>query len=249
VSATPFSPIPARKSASDACADALRERILSGELAPGSRLPPERELAAAFGVNRLTLRNSLSRLADSGLLSVRQGSGYLVQDFRRCGGPALLPELVNLRERPGELLRAAHDLLLVRRKLAAAVLESLAQADPPLDTIREAIARYQAMAGREPSVQETVAADLAVVSAIVEATGSIVVQLCLNPIAQTLSALPALERAIYADPVRAAEGYAILLAWMETRALDQIPLAMAALAARDEETLATLRRSLSKETR
>ena len=49
----------ARQSVVDAVADRLRSEILSGRLRPGTRLPSERELSLALGVNRLTLRASL----------------------------------------------------------------------------------------------------------------------------------------------------------------------------------------------
>jgi len=42
--------------------EAIEKAISSGELEPGDRLPPERELAAWFGVNRLTLRQALADL-------------------------------------------------------------------------------------------------------------------------------------------------------------------------------------------
>ncbi|NUM46509.1 MAG: GntR family transcriptional regulator [Anaerolineales bacterium] len=59
-------------------ADGLLEKIDAGELAPGVRLPPERELSQMFGVNRMTLRRSLQRLELQGLLDRRQGAGTYV---------------------------------------------------------------------------------------------------------------------------------------------------------------------------
>ncbi len=56
----------------------LRQRIESGELAPGSALPAERELAAHLGVSRVTLRQGLSLLEAEGLLRRRRGSGTFV---------------------------------------------------------------------------------------------------------------------------------------------------------------------------
>src|SRR5579859_575708 len=118
-----FTPLPPRPSAIDAVTDALRRRILAGEIAAGERLPPERELAALLGASRVTLRSALDRLAEANLLSVRQGSGYVVRDFRRVAGPDLLPSLLELSRGRDAL---AADLLLVRRHLALAVLERLA---------------------------------------------------------------------------------------------------------------------------
>jgi len=89
-----FTRVPARESAVDACARAVREAILRGELRPGERLPPERDLADRLGVARLTLRAGLAKLAAAGLVAARQGSGYVVQDFRQRGGPDLVPGLL-----------------------------------------------------------------------------------------------------------------------------------------------------------
>jgi GntR family transcriptional regulator len=56
-------------------AETLIEQIESGELAPGARLPSERELSKHFGVNRMTLRQALTMLDNHGLLMRRQGDG------------------------------------------------------------------------------------------------------------------------------------------------------------------------------
>src|SRR3954468_4913323 len=48
-------------------ADRLREAILSGELEPGSALPPERELCERYGVGRTTIREALRSLQTRGL--------------------------------------------------------------------------------------------------------------------------------------------------------------------------------------
>jgi GntR family transcriptional regulator, transcriptional repressor for pyruvate dehydrogenase complex len=58
----------------------LRQAIGSGQLAVGGRLPPERELAASFGVGRSSVREALSVLQMSGLLEVRHGQGTYVLD-------------------------------------------------------------------------------------------------------------------------------------------------------------------------
>ncbi|GHH90907.1 GntR family transcriptional regulator [Streptomyces capillispiralis] len=56
-------------------ADILRERIRSGELKAGDRLPTQAELAEEFGVERGTVRQALRALQEDGLLSnVSKGS-------------------------------------------------------------------------------------------------------------------------------------------------------------------------------
>lgn len=60
----------------------LAGRIASGALAPGQRLPPERDLAEAHGVSRMTVRQALGALADRGLIERGVGRGTFVADPR-----------------------------------------------------------------------------------------------------------------------------------------------------------------------
>lgn len=61
--------------------ETLREQIKNGQLAPGQRLPAEDELAAQFGVSRMTVRQGVSDLTDEGLLYRRRGVGTFVSQF------------------------------------------------------------------------------------------------------------------------------------------------------------------------
>lgn len=65
----------------------LREMIQRGELRPGDRLPPERDLAKLLGVSRPTLRAGIRSLAAVGVLQSRQGAGTFVVDAE--GPPSL----------------------------------------------------------------------------------------------------------------------------------------------------------------
>lgn len=51
----------------------LRDRILSGELQPGARLPGDAELTAEFGVGRSTIREALRSLASQNLINTTRG--------------------------------------------------------------------------------------------------------------------------------------------------------------------------------
>jgi DNA-binding transcriptional MocR family regulator len=64
----------------------LREMILEGTLSEGSRLPPERKMAAALGVNRSTVVNAYRELAADGLVEAHVGRGTTV-----CRPPAVSP--------------------------------------------------------------------------------------------------------------------------------------------------------------
>jgi GntR family transcriptional regulator, transcriptional repressor for pyruvate dehydrogenase complex len=52
--------------------------ILSGRFRAGDRLPPERALAAEFGVSRPTIRQAVAVLAAHGLVEARVGAGTFV---------------------------------------------------------------------------------------------------------------------------------------------------------------------------
>jgi GntR family transcriptional regulator len=56
----------------------VRERIGSGEWAPGMMLPSERQLGSSFGIARMTVRQALTRLVTEGLLTRAQGRGTFV---------------------------------------------------------------------------------------------------------------------------------------------------------------------------
>ena len=74
--------------------EAIRHLILSGALAPGSRIGQE-ELAARFNVSRIPVREALSRLESDGLVVLKPSSGAWVArlDLREC------IEIYKIRER------------------------------------------------------------------------------------------------------------------------------------------------------
>jgi len=58
--------------------DALKDRILAGDLVPGAKVPSEAELIAAYGVSRTVVREAVSRLQAEGLVETFQGRGSFV---------------------------------------------------------------------------------------------------------------------------------------------------------------------------
>jgi CheY-like chemotaxis protein len=57
----------------------LHERITTGLVAPGTKLPPQAELAPSLGVSLLTLRQALAQLGQDGLIACEHGRGTFVR--------------------------------------------------------------------------------------------------------------------------------------------------------------------------
>jgi GntR family transcriptional repressor for pyruvate dehydrogenase complex len=72
-----------RNSAPELVMQEILGSIVSGELKPGDKLPPERELTKMFGVGRSTVREATAALALMGCLEMLPGRGtFLKRDFQ-----------------------------------------------------------------------------------------------------------------------------------------------------------------------
>ena len=59
---------------SEIIVEQIRLLMRQGQLKPGDRLPPERDLCARFGVSRVTVREALRMLESAGLVEIRVGA-------------------------------------------------------------------------------------------------------------------------------------------------------------------------------
>lgn len=84
----PFRP-PARRRLHEDVADQLRDAIFDGRFVVGEKLPPERELADEFQVNRTSVREAIKVLEGLGLVSVRHGDGVTVRPRTEASFDAL----------------------------------------------------------------------------------------------------------------------------------------------------------------
>ncbi|WP_406319191.1 GntR family transcriptional regulator [Streptosporangium sp. NBC_01639] len=128
-------------SAVNALADALRRRVLSGEMAPGTPLP-EQELSAQYGVARPTVREALAVLVNEGLLRRERHRSAQVAEVT----PADLDDLMFVR-RPLEDLMAT---TLAGRRIeeadgALARMAALSADAPWSDAVAEHMALHQAL--------------------------------------------------------------------------------------------------------
>jgi GntR family transcriptional repressor for pyruvate dehydrogenase complex len=71
--------IPQKKKTYEIIVEKIEEFFLNGGLKSGDKLPPERELAARFGVSRTSVREALQALEISGSIEIRQGGGSFIR--------------------------------------------------------------------------------------------------------------------------------------------------------------------------
>ncbi|MGW5101089.1 MocR-like pyridoxine biosynthesis transcription factor PdxR [Streptomyces sp. NPDC004100] len=136
--------------------DALRDAVRGGRLAPGTRLPSSRALAADLGLARNTVAEAYAGLVAEGWLTARQGSGTRVAE--RATPPATAPAAPVRHRPPGRpalsLVPGTPDLAAfprtawlqaARRALATAPFDALGYGDPRgRPELRAAVAGYLA---------------------------------------------------------------------------------------------------------
>lgn len=76
----------------------IQKQIMNGTILPGTKLPPEREMAETFNVNRTTLREALSKLENLELLEIRHGDGVYAKNFLESGNLDLIKAAVSMDE-------------------------------------------------------------------------------------------------------------------------------------------------------
>lgn len=143
----------------------IKEMIISGELAPGDRLPPEKELSERLGLSRSSLREAVKALEVIRVLDVRRGDGTYVTSLE----PRLLLEamsfVVDLHDDQSVL-----EIFAVRRILepAATSLAARNADDDDLAHLREIVETVDHAAGVEALVEH----DLEFHRGIAEAAGN-----------------------------------------------------------------------------
>jgi GntR family transcriptional repressor for pyruvate dehydrogenase complex len=149
----------------DEAIEKIKAMIVSGELGPGDRLPPEKELAERLGLSRNSMREAVKALEVIRVLDVRRGDGTYVTSLE----PHLLLEAISFvvdMHDDDSLL----ELFAVRR-----MLESQATGLAATHGNDEAIAALQAeIAGVDSgvSIDDLVAHDIRFHREIVQMTGN-----------------------------------------------------------------------------
>lgn len=188
----PFQPV-ARTSLSDEVFVELRDAILVGRFAPGALLPPERDLAASFAVNRHAVREAVKRLQQAGFVHVVHGGGTRVLDVRQDAGLDLLVHIATARsDLDPTILR---DGLEMRRCIGvdAARLAALRADAQARRRITAAAAAYTASGGEgQPDVDRLFWLE------VVNASGNLAFRLALNSLLHAIDARPELMASLLA---------------------------------------------------
>src|SRR6478672_5446540 len=144
----------------------LRNMIQSGELPPGSRLPPEHQLAAQMGLSRSGVREAVKVLESARVLDVRRGDGTYVTSL----APRLLLEGLGLAV---ELLRddTLLEVMEVRRLLepAATGLAALRMSAADLDELGQILLD---MAAAADDAEKLIKYDTAFHRTVIASTGN-----------------------------------------------------------------------------
>lgn len=142
----------------------IKDMIIGGELSPGDRLPPEKELSEQLGLSRNSLREAVKALEAVRVLDVRRGDGTYVTSLE----PRLLQEstafMVDLHSDTSLM-----ELFEVRR-----ILESSAAGMAAGRITREELMRLEAdISGvNSASVDDLIEHDLRFHESIAEAAGN-----------------------------------------------------------------------------
>ena len=145
-------------------AEYVKGLIRRGELGPGDRLPPERQLAESLGVARVSLREAFKQLQEDGYIVVRRG---------KTGGnfvTALSQPLAEWRRSMLEQEEELADLTTVRVAMEshAATLAATRRTQKDLEAMLAAISQQAAASNRT----EYRLADSAFHDAVAKAAGS-----------------------------------------------------------------------------
>lgn len=187
----------ARSSVVDAVSKRLQSEILAGRLAAGSRLPSERELAVALGVNRLTLRAALARLEAQGLIVTRHGAATLVASWRERAGLETLSLVLEALEPADEAYHEIVGSLLEVRRIVVSEAIALAASRHTAEDLAEMSKCANAQGARVHDVIAFAEGEIAFQRAVVRAAGNVGLELLLNTFARFPQEQPALIELMY----------------------------------------------------
>lgn len=131
----------------------LEHMILSGKLAVGEKLPPERQLAEAMQVSRSVVNGGISDLEKKGFLMVKPRSGTYVADYRRNGTADTLLAIMNYN---GGKLRSEEIRSILEVRIALDTLAAQLCADHITEEEIEILENIIEQLKNAPSIEDAV---------------------------------------------------------------------------------------------
>ncbi len=200
----------------------LRDRVVSGALSPGDRLPAERDLCAQLGVSRSAVREALKRMQQAGLVRVKHGGGIRVLDYRRHAGLDLLTGLFvdRLGVPNPRVVCSVVELraLLAPSAVALCARRATPEVDARLDAALAALLRTQELGDRQRASQ-------ALWAELIAGSGNLAILLAFNSLLQAY-ALAADTVARFQEPeLRHDAGFIDMVAAVQAR--DEVAAAAA----------------------
>ncbi len=156
-----------RMSAADEAFKALYDRIMSGQLKHGDKLPSQDKMALQFGVSRNTIREAINKLIVMGLLSARQGVGTVVNITSATGYLASLSDHLFLQA------TTVRDFLEARVIIERATVRlAVMRADPKVIAELEVNLKKQREAIRKGNITAFIAQDVLFHTTLAKASGN-----------------------------------------------------------------------------
>src|ERR1700677_4942597 len=156
----------------------IKRLIADGSVSPGSKFPPEREMAKEFGANRASVRQALKVLEMMGVLTQRVGDGTYLSN----SAETILNEPLDFLVLLDDL--SHHELfetrLIVEPELTARAAERATAED--IAALRSAVSAME----KSKNTKERLTADMAFHDAVFRASGNRICQLLFKQIHRTV---------------------------------------------------------------
>jgi len=187
-----FQPIKAKKIYEE-IVEQIRGMITSGELKPGDKLPPERDMAEFLGVSRASVREALTALETVGILDIRPGEGTFVKRTSDSETFESLTLLLSVEQTPEVQMMEVRRILETESAALAAKRATFAD-------LQKIQASLLVMKSAE-SISDAVDADVRFHFAIAEATKNSVLLRIMNTVADLMHHTFRQDREnLYANP-------------------------------------------------
>ena len=202
--------------------DQIEDRIVKGDLEPGDRLAPERELAEQFGVSRTAIREAVKALAQKGLVEVLPGRGTFITN----GTTQAVRHSLDLMMKIGSV-EGQRSLVEVREILEPeiAALAAKRATDEQIAAMEEAVT---VMEGTLSEIDEFIEADMDFHLALAEGAQNALILTLVDTLVELLRSLRERIASVEGGIERAQEHHRCILAAVMRRDADAARAAMRA---------------------